>query len=107
MLEISLHRGSLRARSVDLDIEGGGTTGYAAFVTRLRSYFSGASKQYVYLVLSPPRGVLNIVSARYYITAAPQCVYPDANLGAVLNAVAFDAIYVQFCTSTMCFLSTI
>lgn len=36
---------------------------------------------------------------RYYITGAPQCVYPDASLGAVLNAVAFDAVYVQFCTS--------
>lgn len=34
---------------------------------------------------------------RYYITAAPQCPYPDGNLGTVLNAVEFDAIYVQFC----------
>ncbi|KAI0724269.1 class III chitinase [Cerioporus squamosus] len=62
---------------VDLDIEGGGANGYAAFVTRLRSYFSGASK-------------------KYYITGAPQCVYPDAYLGTTLNAVAFDAVYVQF-----------
>ena len=31
--------------SVDLDIEGGATTGYAAFVTRLRSHFNGASKK--------------------------------------------------------------
>jgi len=36
---------------------------------------------------------------RYYITAAPQCVYPDSALGAVLNAASFDAIYVQFCQS--------
>lgn len=34
---------------------------------------------------------------RYYVTAAPQCVYPDAALGGVLNAASFDAIYVQFC----------
>lgn len=30
---------------------------------------------------------------RYYVTAAPQCVFPDANLGSVLNAANFDAIY--------------
>ncbi|KAF5359163.1 hypothetical protein D9756_003174 [Leucocoprinus leucothites] len=62
---------------VDLDIEGGGSTGYAAFVTRIRSHASGASK-------------------KYYVTAAPQCPFPDGNLGAVLNAVGFDAVYVQF-----------
>jgi chitinase len=32
---------------------------------------------------------------RYYVTAAPQCPFPDGNLGSVLNAVAFDAVYVQ------------
>ena len=36
--------------SVDLDIEGGGSTGYAAFITRLRSYFASANKQYVWNV---------------------------------------------------------
>ena len=30
--------------SVDLDIENGGSTGYAAFVTEIRSLASGASK---------------------------------------------------------------
>ncbi|RDB15802.1 Chitinase 1 [Hypsizygus marmoreus] len=62
---------------VDLDIEGGGTTGYVAFVNRIRSRANGASK-------------------KYYVTAAPQCVYPDASLGAVLNAASFDAVYVQY-----------
>ncbi|KAJ7032470.1 glycoside hydrolase family 18 protein [Mycena alexandri] len=62
---------------VDLDIEGGGPTGYAAFVTQLRSHMAGASKT-------------------YYISAAPQCPFPDAELGSVINAVGFDAIYVQF-----------
>ncbi|KAI0757303.1 class III chitinase [Daedaleopsis nitida] len=62
---------------VDLDIEQGGSNGYAAFVNRLRTYTNGASK-------------------KYYYTAAPQCVYPDASLGPVLDAVAFDAVYVQF-----------
>jgi chitinase len=34
---------------------------------------------------------------RYYINGAPQCAFPDAYLGPTLNAVGFDAIYVQFC----------
>ncbi|KZP27341.1 carbohydrate-binding module family 5 protein, partial [Athelia psychrophila] len=62
---------------VDLDIEGGGSTGYAAFVTQLRSHMNGANKS-------------------YYITGAPQCPFPDAYLGSVINAVGFDALYVQF-----------
>ncbi|EJC98222.1 glycoside hydrolase [Fomitiporia mediterranea MF3/22] len=62
---------------IDLDIEGGGSSGYAAFVTRIRSHAQGANK-------------------KYFITAAPQCPFPDANLGAVINAVGFDAVYVQF-----------
>ncbi|KAJ3556869.1 hypothetical protein NM688_g1787 [Phlebia brevispora] len=62
---------------IDLDIEGGSSTGYAAFVNQIRSHASGASKT-------------------YYISAAPQCVYPDASLGAVLNAASFDMVYVQF-----------
>ncbi|KAG8858743.1 Chitinase 1 [Tulasnella sp. 330] len=60
---------------VDLDIEGG-TESFVPFVNQLRSHMKGASKT-------------------YYITAAPQCVYPDASIGATLNAVGFDAIYVQ------------
>ncbi|TFK57492.1 class III chitinase [Heliocybe sulcata] len=69
--------GSAVLDGVDLDIEGGSATGYAAFVNQIRSHANGASKT-------------------YYITAAPQCPYPDASLGAVLNAASFDAVYVQF-----------
>ncbi|KAG8859300.1 Chitinase 1 [Tulasnella sp. 330] len=61
---------------VDLDIESGSQS-YVPFVNQLRSHFTGASK-------------------KYYISAAPQCVYPDAAIGATLNAASFDAIYVQF-----------
>ena len=50
-------------------------------ITQLRSHFNGASKA-------------------YYITGAPQCPFPDAYLGSVINAVAFDALYVQFCAFT-------
>ncbi|KAJ3524077.1 hypothetical protein NM688_g8625 [Phlebia brevispora] len=62
---------------VDLDIEGGSTEYYTNFVTQLRSHMNGASKQ-------------------YFITGAPQCPFPDAYLGSVINAVGFDALYVQF-----------
>ncbi|KAJ1807955.1 Chitinase 2 [Coemansia sp. RSA 2598] len=63
---------------VDLDIEGGSTSGYAAFVTQLRSHFSsGGGKQ-------------------YYVSAAPQCPFPDAMLGSTLNSAYFDMVFVQF-----------
>ncbi|KAF8559335.1 glycoside hydrolase family 18 protein [Imleria badia] len=63
--------GSAVLDGVDLDIEGGGSTGYAAFVTEIRSLASGAS-------------------------TTSQCPFPDANLGSVIDQVGFDAIYVQF-----------
>ncbi|KAJ2725423.1 Chitinase 2 [Coemansia sp. Benny D115] len=63
---------------IDLDIEGGGGSGYAAFINQLRSHYA-----------SDP-------SRQYYIAAAPQCPYPDAYLGNVLNSAWFDMVYVQF-----------
>ncbi|KAG2357048.1 glycoside hydrolase family 18 protein [Suillus spraguei] len=62
---------------IDMDIEGGSQTGYAAFLKELRRLMDASEKQ-------------------FYLTAAPQCVFPDANLGDTLNAVGFDAVYVQF-----------
>ncbi|KZV77579.1 carbohydrate-binding module family 5 protein [Peniophora sp. CONT] len=70
--------GSAVLDGVDLDVESGTGTGYVAFVNKIRSLSSGSSK-------------------KYYITAAPQCVYPDAALGSVINAADFDAIFIQFC----------
>ncbi|CEI86990.1 Putative Glycoside hydrolase family 18 protein [Rhizopus microsporus] len=61
---------------IDLDIEGGGSNYYVPFLQKLSSYFDDSKK--------------------YYITAAPQCVFPDANLQNTLNAFPFDAVYVQF-----------
>ncbi|KAF7795681.1 hypothetical protein EIP86_006846 [Pleurotus ostreatoroseus] len=69
--------GSAVLDGIDLDIEGGSTAYFTSFVNQLRSHMNGASKQ-------------------YYITAAPQCPFPDAYLGSVINAVGFDAILVQF-----------
>lgn len=51
---------------------------YDTFLTQLRSHFTNAEK-------------------RYYVTAAPQCVYPDANLRATISENSIDALYVQFC----------
>eukprot|EP01121_Diplochlamys_sp_Union-15-3_P006604 TRINITY_DN17098_c0_g1_i1.p1 TRINITY_DN17098_c0_g1~~TRINITY_DN17098_c0_g1_i1.p1 ORF type:complete len:341 (-),score=61.22 TRINITY_DN17098_c0_g1_i1:10-1032(-) len=68
---------------VDLDIEGGMPTGYAAFVTALRSKMNSGSKT-------------------YYISGAPQCPFPDAYLGPKPGTPlgdagrAFDYVTVQF-----------
>ncbi|PPR01950.1 hypothetical protein CVT24_011099 [Panaeolus cyanescens] len=61
---------------IDLDLEGGNGAYFPTFVNRIRSLSNGASK-------------------KYYVTAAPQCPYPDAYMGSILNAVGFDAVYVQ------------
>jgi chitinase len=68
---------------IDLDIEGGSPNGYAAFATQLRSHYD-ADK-----------------SKKYILTAAPQCVFPDAYLGETITKVAFDALYVQFCAPSL------
>ncbi|EJD42180.1 glycoside hydrolase [Auricularia subglabra TFB-10046 SS5] len=62
---------------LDMDIEGGDKTGHIAMLNKIRELAKGASKQ-------------------YYITAAPQCPYPDLNLQSTLNVAVFDAVYVQF-----------
>ncbi len=93
----------LTCRRVDLDIEGGLPTFYGDFVNQIRSHTDNAKKQCV------AQAIYKIVyqakrphcPCRYYITAAPQCPFPDANLGQVLNASRFDAVYVQFCESSM------
>ncbi|KAJ2609554.1 Chitinase 2 [Coemansia sp. RSA 1365] len=62
---------------VDLDIESGEHIGYVAFINQLRSHFKSASKEYI-------------------ISTAPQCVYPDANLGTTISNAYIDNNYVQF-----------
>ncbi|KAF8203228.1 chitinase [Pholiota molesta] len=62
---------------VDLDIENGPSAFYNTFVNTLRSLAQHTKK-------------------RYYVTAAPQCPFPDAELGNALNSAFFDAVYVQF-----------
>ncbi|KAJ8656391.1 hypothetical protein O0I10_007959 [Lichtheimia ornata] len=69
--------GNVSLDGIDLDIEGGGAAHYPVFLRKLKTYFDGADK-------------------KYYITAAPQCVFPDANLQQTMNDFPMDAVYVQF-----------
>ncbi|SCW00609.1 LAFE_0C07976g1_1 [Lachancea fermentati] len=61
----------------DFDIENSQPTGYAALVTKLREYFESGSKD-------------------YYISAAPQCYYPDASVGDLLQNSKVDFAFIQF-----------
>ncbi|KAJ2412155.1 Chitinase 2, partial [Coemansia sp. RSA 2531] len=63
---------------IDLDIEGGGASGYTAFISQLRTHYA-----------SDP-------SRQYYIAAAPQCPFPDAYIGSTLKSAWFDMVFVQF-----------
>ncbi|KAF9535506.1 glycoside hydrolase superfamily [Crepidotus variabilis] len=62
---------------VDLDIENGSSMFYDTFVNTLRSLMQSSAK-------------------KFYITAAPQCPFPDAKVGQALSSSYFDAVYVQF-----------
>jgi len=81
--------GSTVLDGVDLDIENGENAGYSALISQLRSHYSGASKT-------------------YYISGAPQCVYPDAALGPssgtalTKSGVTLDYIVVQFYNNEVC-----
>ena len=76
--------GSAIVDGIDLDIEGGLTSGYTAFVRKLRTLTKTDT------------------SRRYLITGAPQCVFPDAYMGPAPGKVlgdaadAFDYLWVQF-----------
>ena len=38
----------------------------------------------------------------FYLTAAPQCPFPDQNVGKILNNVSLDAVFVQFYNNPQC-----
>ncbi|KAI5960686.1 CHT1 [Candida theae] len=61
----------------DFDIENKDQTGYPALAKQLRSYFSSASK-------------------KYYLSAAPQCPYPDQSVGDLMSQVDLDFAFIQF-----------
>ncbi|KAL3241111.1 chitinase RNJ42_03203 [Nakaseomyces bracarensis] len=61
----------------DFDIENNLATGYVTLVSNLRTLFQQGSKQ-------------------YYISAAPQCPYPDASVGDLLANADVDFAFIQF-----------
>ncbi|PIA34467.1 hypothetical protein AQUCO_03700022v1 [Aquilegia coerulea] len=61
---------------IDFDIETGPTQNYDLLARYLSAYSTPARK--------------------VYLTAAPQCPYPDAHLGPALNTGLFDYVWVQF-----------
>ncbi|KAG0678280.1 Endochitinase 1 [Kluyveromyces marxianus] len=61
----------------DFDIENNNPKGYAALATKLRTLFSKGTKD-------------------YYISAAPQCFYPDASVGDALANADIDFAFIQF-----------
>ncbi|KAJ1922328.1 Chitinase 2 [Mycoemilia scoparia] len=63
---------------IDIDIEGGSSVGYAGMINRLHELFTADP------------------SKKYYLTAAPQCPYPDSYMGTALNSAWFDMVFVQF-----------
>ncbi|KAL3714242.1 hypothetical protein ACJRO7_006215 [Eucalyptus globulus] len=67
---------------IDFDIELGSTN----YWDDLARYLSDYSKQ----------------GKKVYLTAAPQCPYPDSHLGAALNTGLFDYVWVQFYNNPPC-----
>ncbi|KAJ2327242.1 Chitinase 2, partial [Coemansia sp. RSA 2702] len=63
---------------IDLDIEGGSSVGYVRFVQRLRERFT------------------EVPNRRFYVSAAPQCPYPDFYSGPILDNAYLDMVFVQF-----------
>ena len=61
----------------DFDIENKDQTGYVALATKLREYFSTSSKS-------------------FYLSAAPQCPYPDESVGDLMSQVDLDFAFIQF-----------
>ncbi|KAH8898654.1 glycoside hydrolase, partial [Thozetella sp. PMI_491] len=70
----------------DLDIEFPSTDnskGYKSLVSTLRFLYSS-------------------VSTTYYLTASPQCVVPDSNLGDTIASTQFDMLFIQFYNTPQC-----
>lgn len=69
--------GSAVVDGFDFDFESSANN-LPAFGAKLRSLMDGAGGK------------------KFYLSAAPQCVFPDAAVGAALDAVAFDFVMIQF-----------
>ncbi|KAJ3695179.1 hypothetical protein LUZ60_000556 [Juncus effusus] len=74
--------GSAVLDGIDFDIEIGGTSNYDQLAKSLSAFSSKGKK--------------------VYLSAAPQCPYPDAHLGTALNTGLFDYVWVQFYNNAPC-----
>ncbi|KAJ9076561.1 Chitinase 2 [Entomophthora muscae] len=63
---------------IDLDLEGGSQDNYDHFLKELRQKFQVDQQK------------------KYYVTAAPQCFFPDANLQRIMKENPIDAVFIQF-----------
>ncbi|KAK1285009.1 Acidic endochitinase [Acorus calamus] len=68
---------------IDFDIEFGGGAHYDELARELSKYFKRSQK-------------------KYYLTAAPQCPYPDRSIGMALATGLFDYVWVQFYDNPAC-----
>lgn len=68
---------------IDFDIEGGESRYYATLATKLAEYSSRGGK-------------------KVYLTAAPQCPFPDQWLNGALTSGLFDYIWIQFYNNPPC-----
>ncbi|KAG0645436.1 Endochitinase A1 [Hyphodiscus hymeniophilus] len=78
--------GESQVDGFDFDIEiksPDNQAGYIAMINRLRSHFGNEERQ-------------------YFITGAPQCVVPDANMGEMMTKAQFDMLLVQFYNTNEC-----
>ncbi|KAK6495929.1 hypothetical protein TWF481_002974 [Arthrobotrys musiformis] len=80
--------GNAVVNGFDLDLETGASLGqdgavYAYFAQKLRDKFANSTETFL-------------------LTAAPQCIYPDASLSQTLTNVALDFIFVQFYNNPGC-----
>ncbi|KAI0243692.1 Chitinase 2, partial [Massospora cicadina] len=62
---------------IDLALENGSQDNYFAFLNKLQEHYN-----------SSPR--------KFYLTAAPQCHFPDSNLQTIMETFHFDALFIQF-----------
>ncbi|KAJ6825823.1 putative acidic endochitinase [Iris pallida] len=67
---------------IDFDIEHGGAAHYDELAQALSRYSQQGNK--------------------IYLSAAPQCIYPDTNLGTALGTGLFDYVWVQFYNNGRC-----
>ncbi|ORY73472.1 glycoside hydrolase superfamily [Protomyces lactucae-debilis] len=75
--------GTVVLNGFDLDIEHGSPEHYTALVTQLQRHFQQSGRT-------------------YYMAAAPQCPFPDATLGKVLDEAPFDFVFVQHYNNPSC-----